>query len=53
METETYSKEQLIEAQTKYNLEYMSNPDKFTYKVDSAGERAKLQVEYLITLMEK
>lgn len=48
-----FTKEQLIEAQKKYNKNLCKDPEKFEENTDfSNPETAVLQIEYLISLIE-
>ena len=49
---ETYTKEQLIDAMTKYNQDFEDNPDKFEDHNDWTNrEKSENQVEYMISLI--
>lgn len=50
---ETYTKEQLVEAMTKYNQKFADSPDLFNPNVDwTAEEKAVNQIDYLISIIE-
>lgn len=50
---ETYTKEQLIDAMTKYNQKVIDSPELFQDKRElNANEKAVEQINYLIGIIE-
>ena len=51
---QAYTKEQLIKAQQKYNLNVATNPNDFApYNVNAIDEQTAIeQIEYLLSLIE-
>lgn len=49
----TYTREQLLKAQTEYNKRYREDPDGFTdnYGEQSDSEIAEQQINYLLNLV--
>lgn len=53
---ETYTKEQLVQAQLKYNKEFAENPANFqpdTYMIEHPERAANEYVDYLLSLVDE
>ena len=49
---EQFTKEQLVDAQQRYNRDYASNPEKYRETVGTDHQSAQEQIEHLLTFVD-